>query len=38
MADGTLDIRSKRKGRVGVKGVDEFLAESIDEIRRKTYL
>ncbi|RJR27041.1 MAG: threonine--tRNA ligase [Candidatus Latescibacterota bacterium] len=38
MAEGTLDIRSKRKGRVGVKGVDEFLAESIDEIRRKTYL
>ncbi len=38
MCDGTLDIRSKRKGRIGVKSVDEFLAESIDEIRRKTYL
>jgi threonyl-tRNA synthetase len=37
-AEGTLDIRSKRKGRIGAKGVDEFLAESIDEIRRKTYL
>ncbi len=37
-ADGTLDIRSKKRGRIGVKTVEEFLSEIVDEIRRKTYL
>jgi len=37
-AEGVLDIRSKKKGRVGVKKTEDFITELIDEIRRKTYL
>jgi threonyl-tRNA synthetase len=38
LAEGTLDIRSKRGGRVGVKKIEEFAAELIDEIKKKTYV
>jgi threonyl-tRNA synthetase len=37
-SEGTLDIRSKRKGRVGAKKIDEFVAALLDEIRKKTYV
>jgi threonyl-tRNA synthetase len=32
---GTMDIRSKASGRLGVKKVEEFIAELVDEIARK---
>jgi threonyl-tRNA synthetase len=38
VSDGVLDIRSKKKGRVGSKKIDDFIAELVDEIERKTYL
>lgn len=38
VAEGMLDLRSKRKGRIGSKKIDDFLAELVDEIARKTYL
>jgi len=37
-AEAALDIRSKKKGRVGVKKTEDFITELVDEIRRKTYL
>ncbi len=33
---GTLDIRSKSKGRLGVKKLDLFIEEVVDEIGKKT--
>jgi threonyl-tRNA synthetase len=38
VAEGILDLRSKKKGRIGAKKIDDFIAEVIDEIKRKTYL
>jgi threonyl-tRNA synthetase len=38
VAEGTFDIRSKRKGRVGVKKIEEFIAALLDEIQKKTYV
>jgi len=35
MDAGTLDIRSKKKGRLGVRKVDEFVKELVDEIEKK---
>ena len=35
MEEGTLDIRSKKKGRIGAKKLDEFIAEIVDEIEKK---
>ena len=32
---GTLDIRSKSKGRLGSKKIEEFISELVDEIDRK---
>lgn len=37
-AEDSLDVRSKRKGRIGVRTVAAFIAETVDEIARKTYL
>lgn len=37
-ADGTLDIRSKKKGRIGCKNISQFISEIIDEIKSKSYL
>ncbi|MBN2071266.1 MAG: threonine--tRNA ligase [Candidatus Krumholzibacteriota bacterium] len=33
--DGTLDIRSKSKGRLGSSKIEEFITELVDEIDRK---
>ncbi|MGD1047600.1 MAG: threonine--tRNA ligase [Candidatus Krumholzibacteriaceae bacterium] len=38
VAEGVLDIRSKKKGRIGAKKIEDFIVEVIDEIKRKTYL
>ena len=38
VAEGVLDIRSKRRGRIGTKKIEDFIVEVIDEIKRKTYL
>jgi threonyl-tRNA synthetase len=38
VADGVLDLRSKKKGRIGTKKIEDFIAEVIDEITRKAYL
>jgi len=35
MDAGTLDIRSKKKGRLGARTVDEFVKELVDEIEKK---
>jgi len=35
MEEGTLDIRSKKKGRLGAKKLDVFIAEIVDEIEKK---
>ncbi|MBN1884651.1 MAG: threonine--tRNA ligase [Candidatus Krumholzibacteriota bacterium] len=32
---GTLDVRSKKKGRLGAKKIEEFVAELVDEVARK---
>ena len=32
---GTLDIRSKKKGRLGARKIDEFIEELVDEIEKK---
>lgn len=32
---GTMDVRSKSKGRLGSKKIDEFVSELVDEIERK---
>jgi threonyl-tRNA synthetase len=37
VTEGVLDIRSKKKGRVGAKKIDEFIADLVDEIARKAY-
>lgn len=34
---GTLDVRSKRRGRLGARPLEEFAAELVDEIAKKTY-
>jgi len=34
--EGTVDVRSKAKGRLGVKKIDEFVAELVDESRQRT--
>ena len=33
--EGTLDIRSKKKGRLGARKLDEFIEELVDEIDKK---
>jgi threonyl-tRNA synthetase len=38
VAEGILDLRSKKKGRIGAKKIDDFIAELVDEIVRKSYL
>jgi len=38
VAEGTLDIRSKRAGRIGARKIDEFAAALLDEIGKKTYV
>jgi len=35
MDEGTLDIRSKKKGRLGARKLDVFIKELVDEIDRK---
>ncbi|MDD3642592.1 MAG: threonine--tRNA ligase [Candidatus Krumholzibacteria bacterium] len=35
--EGTLDVRSKRRGRLGARLLEEFSAELVDEIAKKTY-
>jgi threonyl-tRNA synthetase len=35
MDEGTLDIRSKKKGRLGARTVEEFIEELVDEIQKK---
>jgi len=34
--DGTVDVRSKAKGRLGAKKIDEFLTELVDESGKRT--
>jgi len=38
VSEGILDIRSKKRGRVGAKKIEDLIVEMIDEINRKTYL
>jgi threonyl-tRNA synthetase len=38
VAEGVFDLRSKKKGRIGTKKIEDFIVEVIDEIARKTYL
>ena len=38
VAGGVLDLRSKKKGRIGTKKIEDFITEVIDEIARKAYL
>ena len=33
--EGTLDVRSKSEGRLGVKKIEEFIAELVDEVDKK---
>jgi threonyl-tRNA synthetase len=35
MDEGSLDIRSKKSGRIGAKKLDKIIAELVDEIERK---
>jgi len=35
MEEGTMDIRSKKRGRLGAKKLEDFIAEIVDEIDRK---
>ena len=35
VAEGTLDIRSKKKGRLGARKLDEIIKELVDEIEKK---
>jgi threonyl-tRNA synthetase len=34
--DGTVDVRSKSKGRLGTKKIDEFISELVDESEKRT--
>jgi threonyl-tRNA synthetase len=38
VAERVLDIRSKKKGRIGQRKIEDFIVEIVDEIKRKTYL
>jgi threonyl-tRNA synthetase len=38
VVENVLDIRSKRKGRIGTRKIEDFIVEVVDEIDRKTYL
>jgi threonyl-tRNA synthetase len=35
--EGTLDVRSKRRGRLGARSLEEFSTELVDEIAKKAY-